>query len=78
MLERHDRTQQLVVRLDQHMDARFQQVEARFAEIRTAIAEIRSDAILQQNRLLARHNEILDVLRRLDAAGMPDEPGDED
>lgn len=67
VLERQDRTQQLVVRLDQHM-------EARFAELRTSMAEIRSDAVLQENRLLARHNEILEILRRLDSS----EPTEED
>ena len=69
VLERQDRTQHLVVRLDQHM-------EARFAELRAALAEVRSDAVLQENRLLDRHNEILDILRRLDAeeiAAAPDE-----
>ncbi|MBV9075877.1 MAG: hypothetical protein JO048_00150 [Methylobacteriaceae bacterium] len=70
VLERQDRTQQLVVRLDQHM-------EARFAELRAAMAEMRSDAVLQENRLLTRHNEILGILRRLDDAEMS-EAVDED
>ena len=67
MLEREDRTQRLVVRLDRHM-------EARFAEMRASSTEIRSDAVLQENTLLNRHNEILDVLRRLEAIEAGDEP----
>ena len=47
MLERQDRTQELVQRSI------------------VAIGELRSDTILIENNLLSRHNEILDILRRL-------------
>ena len=33
--------------------------------------EVKSDIVLLENRLLARHGEILSILRRLDALGLP-------
>lgn len=78
VLERQDRTQHLVVRLDSHMEARFAQVEARLAEVRSTLSEVTSDLVLMENQLLNRHNEVLGILRRLDETielqVKPDEP----
>ena len=73
MLENQRRDRELIVRLDRHMEERFARLESRFTHVddsfkdaRRELHDIRSDLILIENGLLTRHNEILDVVRRLD------------
>lgn len=41
------------------------------SEVREEIREIKSDLILLENQMQNRHNEVLALIRRLDALGTP-------
>lgn len=41
------------------------------SEVREEIREIKSDLILLENHMQNRHNEVLALIRRLDALGTP-------
>jgi predicted nuclease with TOPRIM domain len=64
MLENQLRDRQLITRLASRM-------EQGFGEVRRDIQDLRSDVTLLENSLLTRHNEMMQVMRRLDELGAP-------
>ena len=41
--------------------------------VRVEVRELKSDLVLVDNKMQNRHNEVLSVIRRLDARGAPSE-----
>lgn len=82
LLEERARDRDLIIRLSAHMDdgfdavrQSFDGVRKNFDELRRDLREVKSDITLLENRLISRHSEVLTILRRLDAIGVP--PDDE-
>lgn len=64
VLENQARDRQLILRLSQRM-------EEGFGSLQRDMTDIRSDLTLLENNLLSRHNEILDLARRVDDPEAP-------
>lgn len=62
VLERQTRDRELILRALNSL-----------GEVRTDINNLRGDLILMENRILSNQDEILRVIRRLDAAEVPEE-----
>jgi hypothetical protein len=59
VLQNQMRDCELITRLHARMDQGF-------TEIRRDVGDLRSDVILLENNLLSRHNDLLDLSRRMD------------
>ena len=64
MLERQVRDRELVTKV-------YNEVLGFRSEVREDIREIKSDLVLLENQMQNRHNEVLALIRRLDAIGAP-------
>lgn len=64
MLERQVRDRELVTKV-------YNELLGFRSEVREDIREIKSDLVLLENQMQNRHNEVLAVIRRLDAIGAP-------
>jgi hypothetical protein len=64
MLERQVRDRELVTKV-------YNELLGFRSEVREDIREIKSDLVLLENQMQNRHNEVLALIRRLDAIGAP-------
>jgi uncharacterized coiled-coil DUF342 family protein len=67
MLERQVRDRELVSKVYNEVIA----LRSELQQVRSEVHELKSDLISVENQMQNRHNEVLGVIRRLDALGAP-------
>lgn len=73
VLENQQRDRQLLTRLYDETTREFGRLRVDVADLRRDVQEMKSDMLLLDNKLLSRHSEILQTIRRHDALGAPAE-----
>jgi hypothetical protein len=66
ILANQQRDRDLITRIDARMEQEFAKVDEGMVGLRRDIAAMRSDVVMLENGMLSRHNDILDLARRMD------------
>lgn len=74
VLANQTRDRDIITRMYAKMEQEFIRTDEGISGLRRELAAVRSDLVMIENGLLSRHNDILDLARRLDGGDDLDQP----